>query len=124
MQHSMVTRYKAKQGTEDNKGEEMEMMEEIIEETIEEDTQGDQPENPTQPEPEVEGIVGDQPSKPIQKENLNLQDIMNFIAETSKKQEEKINEKLDQNNEKIDKMKGEVREDIETLNLSLIHIYC
>ena len=64
MQHSMVTRYKAKQGTEDNKGEEMEMMEEIIEETIKEDTQGDQPENPTQPEPEV--IIGNQPEKPSQ----------------------------------------------------------
>ena len=55
----MVTRYKAKKGTEGTDEEEMEMIEEMIEEVIEEDTQGDKPENPNQPEPEVEIMVGD-----------------------------------------------------------------
>ena len=39
---------------------------EMIEEMIEDDAREDQPDNPTQPEPEVEVIVGNQPEKPSQ----------------------------------------------------------
>ena len=62
MKHSMITRGKSKKRTEDTDEEEMEM----IEEMIKEEAQGDQPDNPTQPEPEVEVIVGNQSEKPIQ----------------------------------------------------------
>ena len=51
MKHSMITRGKSKKRTEDTDEEEMEMIEGMIEE--------DAQEEPTQPEPEVEVIVGD-----------------------------------------------------------------
>ena len=57
----MTTRGKSKKKTEGTDEEEMEM----IEKMIEEDAQEDQPENPTQPELEIEVIVGNQPEKPI-----------------------------------------------------------
>ena len=41
------------------------------------------------------------PEQPTQKGGPSMQDLMNFIAETSKKQEERINEKLDQNKEEL-----------------------
>ena len=88
----MVTRYQTRKGTEGEDQEEMEEIEEMIGELFEEDPQEDQPENPTIPEPEVEGTVGDQPSKSTQKEELSLQDIMNFIAETSRKTKEETRE--------------------------------
>ena len=72
----MITRGKSKKRTEDTDEEEMEM----IEEMIEEDAQGDQPENLTQSEPEVEVIVGDQTNKLTQEEDMSMQDLMNFLA--------------------------------------------
>ena len=61
--HSMVTRKDTQKGIEgEGQPEEMEEIEEIIGELVDEDVQLNQPENPTQPEPEVEVMVGDQPS--------------------------------------------------------------
>ena len=84
----------------------MEMMEEIFEEMIEEDTQGDQPENPTQPEPEMEGTVGDQPNKATPTEGVKMDNMMRImmeqfgqIKEDNKKTKEEMNEKIDQNSE-------------------------
>ena len=62
--HSMVTRKDTQKGIEgEGQPEEMEEIEEMIGELFEEDLQENQPENPTQPEPEVEVMVDDQPDK-------------------------------------------------------------
>ena len=58
MQHAMITRGRSKKRAEDTDKEEQETTPieemEMIEQLIEEDAQEDQPENPTQPAPEVE----------------------------------------------------------------------
>ena len=89
----MVTRGKAKKGTECTDEEEMEMIEEMIGEIIEEDPQEDQPENPTQPEPEVEGTVGDQLDKPTQSMDMNFQEMMRIMVEQLNRNKEEINGK-------------------------------
>ena len=59
----MVTRFDIKKGTNQ---EEMEDIEEMIGGLFEEDPQGDQPENPNQPEPEIEVVDDVQPVKPTE----------------------------------------------------------
>ena len=78
----------------------------MIGELFEEDPQEDQPENPNQPEPEVEVMVWDQPSKPTQKEDLSTQEMLRILMEGNNK----IQENNKRTNEKIDQTKEENRE--------------
>ena len=134
----MVTRYLKKKGTNQ---EEMEEIEEMIGGLFEEDPQEDQPENPTQPEPEIEVInqdrereqqTGDTVENPPDKitPTEERQQLMKFMMEqfgqinnnftkmneTSKKMKEEINENFD---EKMDQNREFLKENIELLNNKL-----
>ncbi|WP_278046929.1 hypothetical protein, partial [Candidatus Hodgkinia cicadicola] len=102
----MITRYKAKKGTEGTNEEEMEMIEEMIGEMIKEDAPEEQPENPTQPEPEVEVTVGDQPDIPT--EGVTMDNMMRIMMEQFGQINGKIDQMKEETNEKIDQNSEEL----------------
>ena len=103
--HSMVTRKDKQKGIEgENQPEEMDEIEEMIRELVEEDPRLNQPENPTQTEPEVEVMVGDQPSKPTQKEDMSTQEMFRIMME-----------QFGQMNKKLESVQEQRRQDKEEL---------
>ena len=83
-------------------------------------------ENPTQPEREVEVMVGDHPSKPTQKEDLSTQETFRILMEGNNK----INHVEEKEKVRIQELYKITTEDcaknkqgnVRTLGLSLIHI--
>ena len=121
----MVTRKDTQKGIEgEGQPEEMEEIEKVIGELFEEDVQENQPGIPTQPEPEVEVMVGDQPSKPTQKEDLSTQEMFRMLMEDNKRSREELNKKFESLQEGRKEDKEELNKKLEKLdqNLSLIHI--
>ena len=91
----------------------MEEVEEMIGGLFEEDPKEDQPENPNQPEPEIEVVVDVQPVKPTEEAKLDslMRMMMEQLVERRQDKEERRQDK-EELNKKLESLQEGMKEEI------------